>query len=75
MQRKGGSLDSTYFNDDARAAFREADTKAWTYVIDTRAIEVILPPEASKVPTERILPRPMREVLTNQNYLKRKPGW
>lgn len=67
LQRKGWALDSKYFNDEGRAAFREADAKPWNALLGTVAIEVSLPKEASNVPTERILSRTMRKVITNKN--------
>ena len=67
IQRTGRGLLEKYFNEDERAAFRTADAKEWQSFLDTGAIEINLPPEASKAPTERICSRPMRRVLTIQN--------
>lgn len=65
-RRQGRALDCKYVNGDERAAFREASATEWESLLGTGAIEIIIPPEASKVPTERILSRPMRNALTNK---------
>ena len=67
IQRKGRELDATYFNDEERKAFREADTKEWNTFLETGAIEVVLPAEALKIPTAHSFARPRRRVLTHNN--------
>ena len=67
LQRKGKELDPKYFNDKEKAAFAKSDAKEWQSFIDTGAVVVIPPEEATRIPSKRIFQRAMRYVRTNKN--------
>lgn len=67
LQRKGRSLEPTYFNEAYRRAFCEADAKAWQSFLDTGAMAVVLPPESVQIHPDRIVSRLMRNILTNKH--------
>ena len=67
MQRKGKELDPKFFNDQERMTFNASDAKEWQSFLDTGAVVVIPPNDASRIPQSRIFGRPMRYVRTNKN--------
>lgn len=54
LQRKGRTWGPKFFNYGERRAVCGADAKSWTYVRNTGAIEVVLPPAAVTLPLELI---------------------
>ena len=70
LQRKGRELDPKFFNQQERALFNASDAKEWQSFLDTGAVVVIPPKEATKIPHSRIFNRPVRYVRTNKNKIE-----
>ena len=53
MQRKGKELDPRAFDAKEKAQFDKSDAKEWQSFLDTGAVIVIPPSEATQMPKER----------------------
>ena len=64
--KKGRELNAKFFDDDEREAFFKSDANQWQKHVDHKAVNVIPPDLAAKVPKHLILPIASRFVRTDK---------
>ena len=65
--KKGRELNAKFFDDDEREAFFKSDADQWQQHMDHKAVHVVPPDLAAKVPKHLILPIASR--LTPRQFL------